>query len=759
MRRHIPVLWLLALAWTVAGRVDAQVDVLTWHNDLARTGQNLQETTLTPDNVDVSSFGKLFSVTVDGWVYAQPLYKSQVAIPGKGTHNVVYVATEHDSVYAFDADARGAPLWHVSFMQAGVRIVSFQDVGSDDVLPEIGITSTPVIDDATATLYVVAKTKEDAGTYVQRLHALDIATGGEKFGGPVVIQASVPGSGDGTDGTNVRFQALIEGQRPGLTLANGRVYVAWASHGDNGPFHGWMIGYDATTLDQVAVYNVTADGNEGGIWQSGGAPAVDSAGNLFVLTGNGTFDGNTGGPDYGDSLLKLSPALGLLDSFTPFDHQMLQENDLDLGSGGPVLLPDQPGDHPHLLVACGKEGTIYLVDRDNLGQFHAGADDVVESLQQVFRSGTWSLPAYWNGRVYFAATDDNVRALSLTNGQLAMLPTSVSRTVYGFPGSTPAVSANGATNGIVWALQNDGFGRRRPAILHAYDALDLSHELYNSAQNSHRDGAAAAVKFTVPTIVNGKVYVGGIRRLTVYGLRAGATTTLPQTPPNALCTCNASNVCEVTPGTYAINPGSYLTFGACALTIDSGATIQLTTSAGPGVAIEAASLTMSPNAHILGAPAAQAPDDGGFISITVTGDIVLDAGASIDVDAQDAGASEINLSAGGAISLEGGPATTVLSANALSASGDGGSNNATSSGSASIDAALSVVGGQQGAGGNVSFTTRNAPVTVTAPIDASGGAYGGGSVDLEPDLDLVTAAAATLSVNGGGPSGDGGLSC
>ena len=461
-----------------------------------------------------------------------------------------------------------------------------------------------MIDDTTGTMYVVAKTKEGASAYVHRLHALDIATGEEKFGGPVVIEATVPGSGDGSDGTTLPFDPRKQNQRAGLTLANGIIYIGWSAHGTNGPYHGWLMGYDAHTLAQVAVFNSTPNGHSGGIWQAGSPPAVDSDGNLFLVTGNGTFDGNTGGGDYGDSLLKLSPTLQVLDYFAPSDALSLDVNDTDFGSGGPVLLPDQPGPHPHLAVACGKQGTIYLTDREDLGQFNATTNDVVQSLNQVV-GGTWSLPAYWNGRVYYGGVRDNVKVLPLTNGQLAKLPTSVSPTAYGYPGATPAVSASGTTNAVVWAIQNDGFTFRRPAVLHAYDALDLSHELYNSAQNGHRDGAADAVKFTVPTIVNGKVYVGGVRQLTVYGLRNGPTAALPPTPASTLCTCGSGTAprwsLEAIRSTW---PDSTRT---CALVIDSGAAIQLTSSAGAGVTIEAASLHMSrPDP---GAPATQAPDD------------------------------------------------------------------------------------------------------------------------------------------------------
>ncbi|MBI1815039.1 MAG: pyrrolo-quinoline quinone [Deltaproteobacteria bacterium] len=507
-----------------AGRVGAQVNVLTHHNDNGRTGLNDQETTLTPANVNPTQFGRKFLHTVDGYVYAQPLYVSNVTIPGKGVHNAVYVATEHNSVYAWDADdASGpnrTPLWKVSFLGRGVTIVPYRTTGTDDIIPEIGITGTPVIDIGTGTLYVVAKTRERL-TYVQRLHALDITTGAEKFGGPVEITASVPGTGDGSDGTDVPFNALRENQRPGLLLLNGVVYLAWASHGDNGPYHGWVIGYDATSLAQVAVYNATPNGGLGGIWQSGAGPAADSAGNIYFETGNGTFDAQLSGTNFGDSLVKLNSSGGLsvADYFTPYNQDVLNAADADFGSGGAMLLPDQPGLHPHLVVACGKEGTIYLVDRDTMGHFHAfDNSQIVQSLESAV-GGTWSTPAYWNGMVYYIGTGDSLKAFQLISGMLSSTPVAQSPDGFGYPSATPSVSANGNSNAIVWALEVSNFGRRLPAVLRAYDASDVSHELYSSDQAARRrDWAGGAVKFTVPTIANGKVYVGGFHRLTVYGL-------------------------------------------------------------------------------------------------------------------------------------------------------------------------------------------------------------------------------------------------
>ncbi len=456
-------------------RGNAQVNVLTYHNDNARTGQNLQETILTPANVNRTQFGRLFTQSVDGYVYAQPLYVSNVVVPNKGTHNVVYVATERDSVYAFDADDRvgsnASPLWQVSFVNARARVnpVPARDAGANDIVPQIGITGTPVIDGTSGTLYVVANTKEYQGrshAYVYRLHALDIATGAEKFGGPVVITASVPGTGDG--GTTDILDPLRHLQRPGLLLANGIVYIAFGSHGDVGTYHGWLIAYDATTLQQLGVYNTTPNGAQGAIWQSGAGPAADANGDIYFETGNGDFDANTGGGDYGDSLVKLTGGgvLTVADYFTPFDQAALNQADQDFGSGAPLLLPDEPGAHPHLAVGCGKEGTIYLIDRDNMGQFNNNGisdNQIVQSIPTAV-GGTWSMPAYWNAGgtelVYFLGTGDVLKAFQLSNGQLSVSPVSQSNQAFGFPGSTPSISANGATNGIVWVLQVNTFSGR-----------------------------------------------------------------------------------------------------------------------------------------------------------------------------------------------------------------------------------------------------------------------------------------------------------
>ena len=509
--------------------VQAQVSVTTQHNDNGRTGQNISETILTPANVNLDLFGKLFTYAVDGYVYAQPLYLPNVSVPNKGTHNVVYVATEHDSLYAFDADSdsgsNSTALWKRTFINPakGITTVSSSDVQCADLIPEIGITGTPVIDTTTGTIYLIVKTKEN-GHFAQRLHAVDIASGAEKFGGPILIRAKMAGNGDGSVGGTVSFDPLREGQRPGLLLQNGAVLIAWASHCDVGPYHAWIMSYNAQTLQQTGVWNSTANGGLGGVWMGGAGLAGDVDVNTYLATGNGTFDVNSGGRDFGDSIVKLAPPANsrfrIADYFTPFDQDMLDSFDIDLGSGGLVLLPDQSGPHPHLLVQAGKEGTVYLIDRDQMGHYNpSNNDQIVQSLTSAV-GGIWGAPAWWNNHVYFGGSEDYMKMFSFdpVSGKLSTSPTSQSETYYPFPGPTPSISANGNTGGIAWTLQIGGTGGTGPAILHAYDATDISIELYNSNQNPSRDSAGRAVKFTVPTIANGKVYVPASRQLNVYGL-------------------------------------------------------------------------------------------------------------------------------------------------------------------------------------------------------------------------------------------------
>ena len=559
-----------------------QVNVLTYHNDNARTGQNLSETLLTPQTVNAGQFGRLFSQPVDGQVYAQPLYVANVNVAGKGAHNVLLVATQHDSVYAFDADssagANAASLWQRSFVDPanGIAPVSSYDARSTDISPEVGITGTPVIrlgtpdssGGSTGTIYFVTKTKETVGTvahFVQRLRALDITTGLDVSGSPVLIAdttqqnnytyvsgPSVPGTGDGSSGGLVQFNALRENQRPGLVLANNTVYVAFASHGDSGPYHGWVLAFDAGTLQPGPVYNTTPNGGLGGIWMNGGAPAADGAGNLYFITGNGAFDADqflktnadsslSPQPqfaEYGDSFLRLQPNLTFanygpssfqnhaLDFFTPKNQAVLNSYDTDLGAGGLMLLPDSAGSpaHPHLLVGCGKQGMIYLLDRDNLGGFNLNADNAV---QEWSSEGVWSSPAFWNGSIYYQGAGGQLKRFPITNGVVSTGAMTGSGIVYGFPGATPAISANGSSGGIVWTVQTDGYAYGGQAILHACDASNVSDELYNSGQMGARDNAGPAVKFAVPTVANGKVYVGATGQVSAYGVGPAPITATP----------------------------------------------------------------------------------------------------------------------------------------------------------------------------------------------------------------------------------------
>ena len=529
------------------GKPASSVSVTTYHNGNARRGANLSETILMPSNVNSTQFGKLFSDAVDGDVYAQPLYLPGISIAGKGVHNVLYVATEGDSVYAFDADsntgANSVPLWHANFTNpgGGITTVSSTDVSCWDISPSIGITGTPVIDSASGTLYVLARTKEN-GSFVQRLHALDIRSGNEKFGGPVVIRATLNG---------LSFDPLREAQRPGLLLQNSLVYITWASHCDNKPYHGWVMAYHTKTLAQAGVWNSTPNGYDGGIWQSGGAPAADASSNCYVVTGNGDFDADTGGVDYGDTILKLSPPSGgsfsVLDYFTPYDQAGLNAQDQDLGSGAIMLPPKQGPGAPHinLLVQSGKEGTIYLIDRDHMGHFNPNNNNqIVQSISGAL-GPVFSTPTWWNNTVYFSGTKDVIKAypFNASTGLLGTTPSSESITFLNFPGAATSISSNGTTNGIVWAVQTDAFQTRGPAILHAYDATNLAQEFYNSSQNAGRDNAGPAVLFVAPTVVNGKVYVGVSGQISAYGLLGSQPSGInfvqvaaatPQTPQNSV---------------------------------------------------------------------------------------------------------------------------------------------------------------------------------------------------------------------------------
>jgi len=528
--------------------------VLTYHNNLSRDGTNTHEFALTPSNVSASTFGKLFSCQADGAIYAQPLWVPNLTVAGS-SHNVIIVATQHESLYAFDADAtRCTALWHVNLIDSahggtsGETSVPSAGAGAlvgngyGDISPEVGITGTPVIDPTTNTLYVVSKSVNASTQFFQRLHAIDLITGNERVA-PHSIDSSisVPGTGAGSVAGQVAFDPRNESQRPGLVLSNAVVYVAWASHEDHDPYHGWVIGFNASTLAPVAnaVFNSTPNQvgtlsySRGGIWMGGGAPAVDSTGNLFFITGNGTFDANTGGSNYGDSVVRLSTASGLsvADYFTPLDQASLDANDTDFGSGAATILVDQPaGPVTHLVIGGGKQGNLFLLNRDNLGKFNSSTNNVIQTVN--LGNSIFATPVFWQNNLYLAGVGPLKQfAFNSTTGKFNGAPFSQSPTSYGFPGATPALSSNGTTNGIIWALDNSLYCTPQSpgcgaTVLHAYDATNLATELWNSSQAAaNRDLAGHAVKFTVPTVANGKVYVGTrgndssvLGELEVYGL-------------------------------------------------------------------------------------------------------------------------------------------------------------------------------------------------------------------------------------------------
>ncbi len=511
-------------------------DVLTYHNDNARTGQNLNETILAPGNVNSAQFGKAFQVTVDGKVDAQPLYAYKVSISGQGTHNVLFVATEHDSVYAFDADT-GSNLWQVSLLPAGET--TSDDRGCTQVSPEIGVTATPVIDRTNGpngTIYVVSMTKDSSSAYHQRLHALDMTTGAEIFGGPKEVQATYPGTGDNTNGSSVVFDPGQYKERPGLLLLNHVIYTAWSSHCDFAPYTAWVIAYNESNLNQVAVIDLTPNGHEGSLWMSGAGLATDSAGNIYGLLANGTFDttlnpnGFPSQGDYGNAFIKLSTAgggLAVADFFTMSNTVSESSADEDLGSGGTLVLPDMTdanGVTRHLAVGAGKDQAIYLVDRDNMGKFNPSADNIYQEFLSALPGGIYSMPAYFNGSLYFGPVNSSLLAFQFLKAKLQTPPVSSTSATFAYPGTTPSISANGTSNAIVWATENTN-----PAVLHAYGAADLSTELYNSNQAGTRDQFGAGNKFITPTIANGKVYVGTANGVGAFGLLGIRAMVLPTT--------------------------------------------------------------------------------------------------------------------------------------------------------------------------------------------------------------------------------------
>jgi len=533
---HPAAVLLLAMSLSLTGApVVFAADVLTYHNDIGRTGQNLNEPTLTPANVKSSTFGKLFTISLDGKVDAQPLYASNVTISGQGTHNLLIVATEHGSVYGFDADT-GSQIWKVTTLQSGETTSDTRGCGQ--VTPEIGVTATPVIDRTrgpNGAIYVIAMSKDGSGNYYHRLHALDLTTGAELFGGPTTVQATYPGSGENSSGGIVTFDPKQYKERPGLLLLNGLVYTAWGSHCDAQPYTGWIMSYDAGTLAQTNVLNVVPNGGEGGIWMAGAGIAADNSGSLYILDGNGDFDTTLNGSgfpangNFGNAFLKISTSGGLAvaDYFEMNNEAQENGSDTDLGSGGALVIPDQTdgsGNVWQLAVGAGKDGNLYLVNRSSMGKFTSNNGNIYQELSGALPGGIWAMPAYFNGRIYYGPVGSPIFAFQFSNAKLLTSAAAQTTNSYGYPGVIPSISANNTSNGIVWAVESAS-----PAVLHAFDAGTLQ-ELYNSNQASaSRDHFGTGNKFIAPTITNGKVYAATTSGVGVFGLL-----TPPPLPPTSL---------------------------------------------------------------------------------------------------------------------------------------------------------------------------------------------------------------------------------
>jgi hypothetical protein len=519
---------LLSMCVLLAGSLigQAQNDVLTWHNNVARTGENVSEAILTPALVNSTNFGLIANVAVDGKVDAQPLYVSALTLGTQGTHNVLYIATEHDSVYAVNADS-GAIYWQKTMLGAGET--TSDDRNCSQVTPEIGITATPVIDrgaGAHGTIFLVAMSKDASGNYYQRIHALDLTTGAEQADSPVVVTATYQGTGDGSSSGTVTFNPGQYKERPGLLLLNGTLYTSWGSHCDSRPYAGWLMAYSEANLVQTSVIDFAPNGSDAALWNAGAGPAADASGNIYVALANGTFDttltagGFPSGSDYGNAVARVvlqGGKLSVLDYWTMYNSDTESGGDVDLGSGGLMVLPDQvdaTGVTRHLAVAAGKDTNLYLVNRDSMGHYDANNDGTIyQQLSGALPGGVWSSPAYFNHRVYYGSVGSTLRAFQLSKGKLLTSVVQTTSTSFGYPGTTPSISAYGATNGILWATENTS-----PAVLHAYEAGNLDIELYNSGQAANgRDHFGVGNKFIAPTVVNGKVYVGTTNSVGIFG--------------------------------------------------------------------------------------------------------------------------------------------------------------------------------------------------------------------------------------------------
>jgi hypothetical protein len=525
--KSLPALSIIAVLFALVPASHSQ-DVLTYRNNNSRTSLDNHETTLTTSNVNVNTFGKLFTLSVDGLVDAEPLYLSSFSISG-GTHNALIVATEHGSVYAFDADT-GTQYWHITTLASGET--TSDDRGCNQVVPEIGITATPVISrpkTGNTVVYVVAMSKDSSGNYHQRLHALNAATGAELEKGPVEITAQYPGAGDNSSGGNIVFDPAQYKERSGLLLAAGTLYLTWASHCDIRPYTGWVMAYTASNLKQASVLNVTPNGNEGAIWGSGAGLTSDGTGNIFFLDANGVFDTTlnaSGFPskgDYGNAFMRLATKGGLVvaDYFEMHNQQNENNSDVDLGSGGALLLPnmkDSSGTTWQLAAGAGKDNNLYLVNRSNLGKFSSSSNNVYQELSGVLPGGMWNSPAYSAGRLYYGPVNSPILAFQFKQAKLLTTSVAQSSNSFGFPGATLTISSNAGANAIVWAVEN-----ANPAVLHAYAATSLT-ELYNTNQASKgRDQFGSGNKYAPPTVANGKVYVPTTSGVGVFGLLSDKT--------------------------------------------------------------------------------------------------------------------------------------------------------------------------------------------------------------------------------------------
>jgi len=536
------VVFLVALAGACGSIAAAEPSaVLTHHNDNSRTGANLNETTLNITNVNTNSFGLLYTRTLDDQLYAQPLVMTNVSIPGRGAHNIVIAATVNDSVYAFDADDQTvlSPYWQVSFLGPNVVAPSTDDILASpcgnfrNISGNFGIIGTPVIDPVAGTLFVVARTKEFSANYVERLHALDVSTGAERSNSPVIITATYPGNGTGSISGMLTFDPYKQNQRSALALVNGVLYIGWASHCDWDIYHGWLIGYNATNLQQEVVYNVSPNGYRAGIWMAGEGPSADSNGNIYLSIGNGTV-GTNGNPrdtiNRGESFLKLTRSgtnFTVASWFTPYNYANLEAGDLDLGSAGLLLIPGT-----NLAFSAGKQGIAYLVNRDNMGglSFSSADTNVVQSFTLASDS-LYGSPVWWDGPNasygYVWPASDYLQQYKFDRGTGRFVFPEIdspSPAPSGHPGGFLALSANGTNSGsgIVWASHQIGGsaqGAVLAGILHAYNAENVAVELWNSEQLSARDAVGNFAKFVPPTIANGKLYLATFsNRLNVYGL-------------------------------------------------------------------------------------------------------------------------------------------------------------------------------------------------------------------------------------------------